>query len=96
MTASVSFSQVRDQYSKTLQQYIPVVVRVHGSHHPEIHQVQSVFVQMVPLMQAAADVSAHFLTLRDITENYHVPHDVCESYVAVYHMLQDLDRAYHA
>jgi regulator of cell morphogenesis and NO signaling len=95
MAEFVSCNQLKDRYVKTLQQYIPVVVRVHGSHHPEIYQVQSVFAQMIPSMQDATDLLAHFLELREITDTYSVPQDVCESYAAVYHMLEYLDRAYH-
>jgi len=34
--------------------------------------------------------------LRETTNNYTVPDDVCESYEAVYNMLSELDKAYHA
>lgn len=35
-----------------------------------------------------------FKQLREITDNYTVPGDVCESYEAVYNMLSELDDAY--
>jgi regulator of cell morphogenesis and NO signaling len=37
-----------------------------------------------------------FARLREITDDYTVPGDVCETYEAVYGMLADLDKAYHA
>lgn len=43
-----------------------------------------------------ADLKDKFARLRDITGNYSVPEDVCESYEAVYKMLEELDIAYHA
>ena len=36
------------------------------------------------------------IKLREITDNYTVPGDVCESYEAVYNMLAELDKAYEA
>ncbi len=35
-----------------------------------------------------------FKQLRQITDNYTVPGDVCESYEAVYNMLEEIDKAY--
>ena len=40
------------------------------------------------------DLNEEFAQLREITNNYTVPEDVCESYEAVYKMLAELDQAY--
>ncbi|WP_235827462.1 hypothetical protein [Acetivibrio saccincola] len=40
------------------------------------------------------DLNDEFAKLREITDNYQVPEDVCESYEAVYNMLAELDSAY--
>lgn len=40
------------------------------------------------------DLSEEFAKLREITANYTVPGDVCESYEAVYNMLAEVDEAY--
>ena len=37
-----------------------------------------------------------FKQLREITDNYTVPDDVCESYEAVYNMLAEIDEAYQS
>jgi regulator of cell morphogenesis and NO signaling len=42
------------------------------------------------------ELDNEFEKLREITDNYRVPGDVCESYEAVYNMLDELDNAYHA
>lgn len=42
------------------------------------------------------DLVDEFVKLREITDNYTVPGDVCESYEAVYNMLAELDRAYES
>ena len=40
------------------------------------------------------ELKEEFEKLREITNNYTVPTDVCESYEAVYNMLAELDKAY--
>jgi iron-sulfur cluster repair protein YtfE (RIC family) len=42
------------------------------------------------------ELNEEFAKLREITNNYTVPDDVCESYEAVYNMLAELDKAYQA
>ena len=42
------------------------------------------------------ELENEFKQLREITDNYTVPGDVCESYEAVYNMLSEVDKAYHA
>ena len=42
------------------------------------------------------DLREEFTRIREISNNYEVPGDVCETYEAVYHMLAKLDKAYHA
>ena len=47
-------------------------------------------------MEEIIQNSTRFVKLREITDNYTVPGDVCESYEAVYNMLAELDKAYEA
>ena len=42
-----------------------------------------------------AQLADEFAKLRQITADYTVPADVCDSYAAVYQMLAELDQAYH-
>ena len=42
------------------------------------------------------ELNEEFARLREVTNNYTVPGDVCESYEAVYNMLAELDQAYQA
>ena len=84
---------------RTLKQYVPVVARVHGAHHPEFHEVQTLFNAIAAKTKAKGslkpDMTEEFARLRVITDHYTVPEDVCESYEAVYSMLAELDEAYH-
>lgn len=92
------FNQVKEENLKTLEQYVPIVARVHGGSHPEFHEVQKVFDAIKKKINEAGnerpELNSEFQQLRKITDNYTVPDDVCESYAAVYKMLAELDEAY--
>lgn len=97
MSKQVNFDQEKETHLKLLAQYLPVVARVHGGNHPEIYQVRKVFDRLVKKIKDAGagkpDLVDEFVKLREITDNYTVPDD-CESYEAVYNMLEEIDRAY--
>ena len=99
MSDTATFAQARKQHLKVLKQYVPIVDRVHGPSHPEFHEVRKVFDAVVQKLDQARSkhpqLEEEFSLLRTITQNYHVPDDVCESYEAVYLMLSELDDAYH-
>ncbi|NLO47483.1 MAG: iron-sulfur cluster repair di-iron protein, ric [Clostridiales bacterium] len=94
------FNEIKAKHFKILEQYVPVVARVHGKHHPEFLDVLKLFNAMaVKIKEAGREIPAlgeEFEKLRDITDSYTVPGDVCESYEAVYNMLSELDQAYQA
>ncbi len=94
-----SFKEALDKNLETLELYVPVVDRVHGDAHPEFHGVRRLFEDIagrVKETEPGPDFSREFELLRDITNNYTVPCDVCETYEAVYAMLAELDEAYQA
>ncbi|MFA5586961.1 MAG: iron-sulfur cluster repair di-iron protein, ric [Saccharofermentanales bacterium] len=91
------FKEVLDKHLETLELYVPVVDRVHGVAHPEFHGVRKLFEDIVSMTRNPSpgqDYSREFELLRNITNNYAVPCDVCETYEAVYTMLAELDAAY--
>ena len=94
------FNQVVGKQLKTLGQYVPIVDRVHGDNHPEFHEVRKVFDVLVKKTKDAGnekpDLNEELTQLREITDNYTVPGDVCESYESVYNMLEEVDKAYQA
>ncbi len=92
------FNEVKEKHFKTLELYTPIVARVHGGNHPEFHQVHKVFDSIKSKLQEKTekpDLHDEFTKLREITNNYAIPEDVCESYEAVYKMLEELDKAYN-
>ncbi len=98
MAEKTAFRKAQQEHMETLAQYVPVVARVHGAHHPEFHEVRKVYDELAGKLanDNAPALDEEFASLRRITSNYLVPDDVCESYEAVYQMLKELDDAYHA
>ena len=94
------FNEAKAKHVQTLGQYVPIVARVHGKSHPEFHEVHKLFDAMnQKIKESGSEVPAlneEFAKLREITKNYTVPGDVCESYEAVYNMLAELEKAYRA
>ncbi len=94
------FNEAKAMHMKTLKQYVPVVARVHGQNHPEFHEVHKLFDAINQKIKEAGskrpELNEEFSKLRELTSNYTVPHDVCESYEAVYNMLAALEKAYQA
>ena len=97
MSNKTKYDKVSKQHFKTLDQYVPVVDRVHGGSHPEFHKVRELYTDIVNLSKDAAAQKTGlfdvFDELRKVTDDYTVPDDVCESYEAVYKMLEELDLA---
>ena len=99
MSKQLTFNEVRGTHFKRLAQYVPIVDRVHGGNHPEFHQVRSLFEKINEKAKQAGtnkpELKEELIKLREITKNYTVPGDVCESYEAVYNMLEEIDKAYN-
>lgn len=95
-----TFEEVKAEHIERLEQYTPIVERVHGENHPEFYEVHQLFNQLNEKLQTSeagqVDLHDEFKELRTVTNQYEVPEDVCESYEAVYNMLEDLDQAYSA
>lgn len=90
------FLQDKETYLDRLAMFVPIVDKVHGKHHPEFHDVRRVFETMKDKIEKEYFIlDNEFKELKTITNNYEVPNDVCESYEAVYHMLENLNNAYN-
>ena len=92
-----TLQQVWEKHAKKLELYVPVVTRVHGQSHPEFLEVKNIFESLANKIKANAspDLTDEFSQLRTVTTNYTVPPESCETFAAVYQMLQELDTAYN-
>lgn len=92
------FNELKEKNFDKLEMYVPVVARVHGESHPEFHDVHEVYKKLAKKMKKAGverpELMDEFKELRTITDGYKIPKDTCESYEAVYNMLEELDEAY--
>ena len=97
---NTQFDKVKAEHMERLEQYVPVVARVHGKNHPEFSEMHQLFNQLNEKIKATetenVDLNKEFKQLRKVTNRYEVPDDVCESTEAVFNMLEDLDQAYSA
>ena len=66
-----------------LDKILPVVERVHGDHHPELHEVAKLYGEL----KQGADVAAQ---LRQVTGNFTVPADACPTFAKTYKDLEEL------
>lgn len=79
---------MKEETIQTLDKILPVVERVHGEHHPELHQVAELYNKL-----KAAPSAEVFRELRKVTENYAIPEDACPTYAKTYQLLEELDEA---
>ena len=100
MNKKLAFDEAIKKHFATLKQYVPIVAKVHGGSHPEFHEVHKLFDAISGKIKEAGankpELNDEFIKLREVTDSYKIPEDVCESYEAVYNMLAELDNAYHA
>lgn len=95
MSEKKAFNQTFERFFPKLQQYVPVVERVHGGHHPEFFEVRVEYNKLVDKYKNnESDLSEEFDRLNSITNSYKVPSDVCETYEAVFVMLKELSDSY--
>ena len=97
---NTEFNEAKEKHFERLGQFTPIVDRVHGEAHPEFHDVKDLWDTIYEKTETAGsekpELDEEFSKLRDVTNNYKVPSDVCESYEAVYNMLEEVDAAYQA
>ena len=99
MTEKTTFYKEQEMTFKTLMQYVPIVAKVHGGSHPEFHEVHKLF-EAIKEKAKERNIDEYYLSeefakMREVTKDYMVPEDVCESFEAVYKMLTALDEAYN-
>ena len=70
---------------KELDKILHVVERVHGEHHPELHEVAKLYGEL----KQGAHVADK---LRQVTGNFTVPADACPTFAKTYADLEELTR----
>ena len=80
---------MNEETIRTLDKILPVVERVHGEHHPELHRVAALYAEL-----KAAPSAEVFSQLRQVTGGYAVPADACSTFEKTYALLRSLDEAF--
>lgn len=89
------FNEVFTNYVEKLNLYTNAITKAHGESHPEAFEVRELFEAInKKVTEKDLDLNEEFTKLREVTDNYKVPGDVCETYAATYEMLSELDKAY--
>lgn len=95
-----TFNDYIETHAEKLGLFTTAITRAHGKNHPEAFEVQELYAQMAIKTQAAGEtkpnLDAELTQLREVTNRYTIPGDVCETYAAVYNMLAEADAAYQA
>lgn len=74
-----------------LDKVLPVVVRVHGGNHHELHDVLKAYERFRAVYEKG-NGEEEIAEIRRLTGNYTLPEDACEAYTKVYQALQEIDR----
>lgn len=95
---SEQFNNLVKNYFEKLALYTSAITRAHGESHAEAFEVRELFETISEKVKGAGetkpDLHAEFSQLRNVTDNYTIPNDVCETYAGTYELLSELDKAY--
>ncbi|AQS53528.1 Iron-sulfur cluster repair protein ScdA [Jeotgalibaca dankookensis] len=93
-----TYNELADKQFEKLDLFSKAITRAHGKNHPEAFQVRELFETIAQKTEQAKpekpNLDVEFDELRDVTDHYSIPNDVCETYAAVYEMFSQLDEAY--
>src|SRR5699024_9857216 len=99
MSEAVFQKLVKDNF-EMLDLYTTAITRAHGKSHPETFKVRDIFeviqARVVEAGESTPNLVNTFKQLQEITDNYKIPHDVCQTYANTYEMLLELNKAYEA
>lgn len=75
-----------------LEAFTKAITIAHGKNHPEVFDVRDAYVALTQNAASNANLDADFAKLRAITSDYAIPGDVCPTFEATYHMLEEADQ----
>lgn len=94
------FNTVMHTHFPKLDRYTLPLTRAHGKNHPEVFRVHELYQTINAKVKESGEgkpvLDKEFNELRQVTSEYALPSDACETYKAVYAMLSEADEAYFA
>lgn len=89
MTEATAYLQANQD---RLEAFTKAITQAHGAHHPEVFDVREAYLQLRDKINAGAtDIEEDFTQLRNLTDDYAIPGDVCQTFEATYRMLEKAD-----
>ena len=92
------FLEVFNSHVKRLRLIVPVVTKVHGEHHPELHEIKRLFLELdetiIKSLPKDRELFSLFSQLRIVSHTYMIPDDACETYEEMMYLLRKIDLAY--
>ncbi|MFD1472071.1 iron-sulfur cluster repair di-iron protein, ric [Companilactobacillus mishanensis] len=85
---------VKDYLSENqdkLDTFTRAITAAHGKNHPEVFEVRKEYLNLKEAVAAGANLDNNFAQMRETTQNYAIPDDVCPTFEATYHMLANAD-----
>ena len=93
-----TLNRYMEENRSQLELFTTAITWAHGKNHPEAFDVRELYTTIDDKVKASTadkpEVTKEFEQLREVTNNYTIPEDVCETYAATYNMLAEADKAY--
>ncbi len=95
---TTTFKQFLLANEEKLDMYTTAIAKVHSRLHPEVHEVKALYDELLTKVKQddATDLTPLFDQLTQVTSDYRIPADTCQTYEAVYQDLQTADSMYRA
>ncbi|MCZ8466532.1 iron-sulfur cluster repair di-iron protein, ric [Streptococcus uberis] len=84
MTAEVLLRQNEDK----LELYTKAITKAHGKNHPEVFEVSRLYETIKAKVDKGDDFTAEIAQLKDITNDFAIPDDVCATFEETYKLLK--------
>lgn len=77
---------------ETLDLYTTAITRAHAAHHPEVFEVQSIYKVIQEKVRKGENIKEDFVKLREITNEFFIPDDVCQTFEKTYKLFAQADK----
>ncbi|MFD1418840.1 iron-sulfur cluster repair di-iron protein, ric [Companilactobacillus keshanensis] len=80
-----------NNHQEKLDLFTKAITIAHGKNHPEVFAVREEYLKLKEAAENGQNLDGDFDQLRETTQNYAIPDDVCPTFEATYQMLESAD-----
>lgn len=80
-----------NEHQDKLDLFTKAITIAHGKNHPEVFAVREEYLNLKESAKNDLNLDDDFDQLRETTQNYAIPGDVCPTFEATYQMLENAD-----